>query len=130
LAVAQGSECRRESRLDERPEQRPQRDGDWRRRRTCRCRNWRPGSPAGFGELDLADVTVTVNDRGAATVVAAASLSGIRKRVTGQAGRPVGALVPTVSRAGDEVLLVAADLSVEGAVVAARSGAAEPPATA
>ena len=74
-------------------------------------------------DLDLADVSVTIDERGRATVVAAPPLSGVSKRVpAGKRAVSVDALIPTGVARGDEVLVLADDLSVEGTVVAARSG--------
>ncbi|MCY4730901.1 TrkA C-terminal domain-containing protein [Natronomonas gomsonensis] len=74
-------------------------------------------------ELDLADVSVSIDERGRATVIAAPPLSGISKRVpTGKRAVSLDVLVPTGVARGDEVLVVADGLSVEGTVVAARSG--------
>ncbi|WP_178918147.1 TrkA C-terminal domain-containing protein [Natronomonas gomsonensis] len=74
-------------------------------------------------ELDLADVSVSIDERGRATVIAAPPLSGISKRVpTGKRAVSLDVLVPTGVARGDEVLVVAEDLSVEGTVIAARSG--------
>ncbi|MFW5963700.1 MAG: potassium transporter TrkA, partial [Natronomonas sp.] len=74
-------------------------------------------------ELDLADVSVSIDERGRATVIAAPPLSGISKRVpAGKRAVSLDVLVPTGVARGDEVLVIAEDLSVEGTVVAARSG--------
>jgi hypothetical protein len=74
-------------------------------------------------ELDLADVSVSIDERGRATVVAAPPLSGISKRVpAGHRAVSVEALVPTGMARGDEVLVLADDRSVRGTVIAARSG--------
>ena len=84
-------------------------------------------------DLDLADASVSIDERGRATVVAAPALSGISKRVpAGHRAVSVEALVPTGMARGDEVVVLADGVSVEGTVIAARSGEAkpaEPPAT-
>ena len=83
-------------------------------------------------ELDLADVSVSIDERGRATVVAAPPLSGVSKRVpAGHRAVSVEALVPTGMARGDEVVVVAGDVAVSGTVIAARSGPRkeEPPAT-
>jgi Trk K+ transport system NAD-binding subunit len=74
-------------------------------------------------ELDLADVSVSIDERGRATVIAAPPLSGISKRVpAGKRAVSLDVLVPTGVARGDEVLVVTEGLSVEGTVIAARSG--------
>jgi hypothetical protein len=76
-------------------------------------------------ELDLADVSATIDERGTATVVAAPPLSGVSKRVpSGKRAVSVETLVPTGLARGDEVTLSAGGVSVDGTVVAARTGAA------
>lgn len=78
-------------------------------------------------ELDLADVSVAIDERGRATVVAAPPLSGISKRVpAGHRAVSVEALVPTGMARGDEVVVLADDVAVEGTVIAARSGEKQP----
>ncbi|WP_299237419.1 potassium channel family protein [Natronomonas sp.] len=87
-------------------------------------------------ELDLADVSVGIDDHGRATVVAAPPLSGVSKRVpTGKRAVSVDGLVPTGVARGDRVLVVADDAEIAGTVIAARSspereGAAKPEAKA
>lgn len=74
-------------------------------------------------ELDLADVNVRIDERGRATVIAAPPLSGISKRVpSGQRAVSVEALVPTGLARGDNALVIAGGRTVEGKIVAARSG--------
>ena len=78
-------------------------------------------------ELDLADVSVAIDQRGRATVVAAPPLSGISKRVPdGHRAISVEALVPTGIARGDEVVVLDGDVAVEGTVIAARSGDEKP----
>jgi len=73
-------------------------------------------------ELDLADVSVTIDELGRATVIAAPPLSGVSKRVPdGKRAVSVEALVPTGLARGDEVAVVAAETEVRGTVVAAKS---------
>jgi len=73
-------------------------------------------------ELDLADVSVTIDERGRATVIAAPPLSGISKRVPGgKRAVSVEALVPTGLARGDEVAVIADDTAVRGTVIAATS---------
>jgi hypothetical protein len=73
-------------------------------------------------ELDLADVSVAIDERGRATVVAAPPLSGVSKRVpAGKRAVSVEALVPTGLARGDEVLVVAEDGEIRGTVIAAKS---------
>jgi hypothetical protein len=74
-------------------------------------------------ELDLADVAVSIDERGKATVIAAPPLSGISKRVpAGKRAVSVDALLPTGMARRDQVLVIAEGLCVEGAVIAAKSG--------
>ena len=74
-------------------------------------------------ELDLADVSVSIDERGRATVVAAPPLSGVSKRVpAGHRAVSVEALLPTGMARGDEVVVVGDEVSVRGTVIAARSG--------
>lgn len=79
-------------------------------------------------ELDLADVSVSIDEQGRATVAAAPPLSGVSKRVPpGKRAVSLDTLVPTGLARGDEVVVLADGLSVEGTVVAARSGARKEP---
>ncbi|WP_251342469.1 potassium channel family protein [Haloplanus halophilus] len=91
-------------------------------------------------EFDLADVAVTLDERGRATVSAAPPLGGLSKRVpAGKRGVSVRALLPTGTARGDEVSLVTPDRTYDGGVVSLRSdrsrdaaaaaAAAPPPAT-
>ncbi len=74
-------------------------------------------------EYDLGDVSVTIDERGRATVVAAPSFSGLSKRVAeDRHAVSVDALVPTGLARGDEVTVVTPDAQVRGTVVSARSG--------
>ncbi len=74
-------------------------------------------------ELDLADVSATIDEHGRATVVAAPPLSGVSKRVpVGRRAVSVETLVPTGIARGDEVTLAGDGVAVDGTVVAARSG--------
>jgi hypothetical protein len=83
-------------------------------------------------ELDLADVSVSIDERGRATVIAAPPLSGISKRVPpGKRAVSVETLVPTGLTRGDEVTVVTDETEIEGTVVAANSsrGRTEPAGT-
>lgn len=81
-------------------------------------------------DLDLADVSVRIDERGRATVIAAPPLSGISKRVpAGQRAVSLEALVPTGLARGDEILVLAEEVAVEGTVIAAKSGKKEEPKT-
>ncbi|MFB6074685.1 MAG: TrkA C-terminal domain-containing protein [Haloarculaceae archaeon] len=72
--------------------------------------------------FDLGDVSVTVDERGRATVIAAPPFSGLSKRVAeGHRAVSVDALLPTGLARGDEVTLLTADGRVRGTVVSARS---------
>jgi len=73
-------------------------------------------------EFDLGDVSVTVDERGRATVVAAPPFSGLSKRVTdGRHAVSVEGLVPTGLARGDEVTVITPDAQVPGTVVSART---------
>ena len=77
-------------------------------------------------EFDLGDVSVTVNERGQATVVAAPPFSGLSKRIEdGRHAVSVDALLPTGLARGDEVTLLTTDAQVRGTVVSARSADAK-----
>lgn len=79
-------------------------------------------------DLDLVDVSVRIDERGRATVIAAPPLSGISKRVpSGQRAVSLDALVPTGLARGDEILVLADGAAVEGSVIAAKSGKKEEP---
>lgn len=81
-------------------------------------------------DLDLADVSVRIDERGRATVIAAPPLSGISKRIpAGQRAVSLEALVPTGLARGDEILVLAEEVAVEGTVIAAKSGKKEEPKT-
>lgn len=78
-------------------------------------------------EYDLGDVSVTIDERGHATVVAAPPFSGLSKRVAdGRHAVSVSGLVPTGLARGDEVTVITPDAQVPGTVVSARSGDARP----
>jgi len=71
---------------------------------------------------DLADVSVSIDEHGEATVAAAPPVGGLSKRVPG--GRravSIRALVPTGLARGDEVTVHLEDAVVRGTVVSARS---------
>lgn len=73
-------------------------------------------------EFGLSDVSVSVDERGRATVSAAPPFSGLSRRVAG--GRQavsVAALIPTGLARGDEVTVVTPEAEVEGTVVSART---------
>ena len=73
-------------------------------------------------ELDLADVSVTIDELGRASVVAAPPLSGVSKRVPdGKRAVSVEALVPTGLARGDEVAVIAGETELRGTVIAATS---------
>jgi hypothetical protein len=74
-------------------------------------------------EFDLADVSVTIDERGRASIAAAPPFSGLSKRVpTGKRAVSISALVPTGIARGDEVTLHLAETTVTGSVLSARSG--------
>jgi len=73
-------------------------------------------------ELDLADISVTIDELGRATVIAAPPLSGVSKRVPdGKRAVSVEALVPTGLARGDEVAVIAGETEVKGTIIAAKS---------
>jgi len=73
-------------------------------------------------ELDLADISVRIDERGRATVIAAPPLSGISKRVpAGKRAVSVEALVPTGLARSDEVTVIAGETAIDGTVIAAKS---------
>lgn len=74
-------------------------------------------------EYDLADVTVTIDDRAHANISAAPPSSGVSKRVpAGQRAVSIDALLPTGMARGDEVRLLLPDGEpVNGTVVSART---------
>ena len=73
-------------------------------------------------ELDLSDVSVRIDERGRATVIAAPPLSGISKRVpAGRRAVSIDARVPTGLARGDDVTVIADDREIPGTVIAARS---------
>ena len=74
-------------------------------------------------EYDLGDVSVTIDERGRATVVAAPPFSGLSKRIeSGRHAVSVSGLVPTGLARGDEVTVITPDAQVRGTVISARSG--------
>ncbi|SEA36198.1 TrkA-C domain-containing protein [Haloplanus vescus] len=73
-------------------------------------------------EFDLADVSVTLDERATATVAAAPPLGGLSKRIpSGKRGVSVRALLPTGTARGDEVSLATPDRRYRGTVVSLRS---------
>jgi hypothetical protein len=80
-------------------------------------------------EFDLSDVSVQLDERANATVVAAPPLSGLSKRVpAGHRAVSVDTLVPTGMGRGDEVELVTEETTIRGSVLSAESEPAEGPA--
>jgi hypothetical protein len=82
-------------------------------------------------EFDLSDVSVQLDERANATVVAAPPLSGLSKRVpAGHRAVSVDTLVPTGLGRGDEVELDTGETTIRGTVLSAESepsaGPAEP----
>jgi len=73
-------------------------------------------------EFDLSDVSVSVDERGRATVSAAPPFSGLSKRVDeGLQAVSVAGLLPTGLARGDAVTLVTPDAEVDGTVLSART---------
>jgi len=74
-------------------------------------------------ELDLADVTVSVDERARASVAAAPPIGSTSKRVPdGKRAVSLSALVPSGMTRGESVRIVTADDTVTGTLIAARSG--------
>jgi hypothetical protein len=73
-------------------------------------------------EFDLGDVSVTIDERGRASVVAAPPFSGLSKRVTGDRHAiSVEGLIPTGLARGDEVTVITPDAQARGIVISASS---------
>lgn len=73
-------------------------------------------------ELDLADISIDIDERGRATVIAAPPLSGISKRVpAGKRAVSVDAFVPTGLARGDQALVLTGEREIAGTVIAAKS---------
>lgn len=74
-------------------------------------------------EYDLGDVSVDVDGRGRARVVAAPPFSGLSKRVAdGRHAVSVTGLVPTGLARGDEVTIITPNAQVRGTVLSADTG--------
>jgi hypothetical protein len=79
-------------------------------------------------EFDLADVSVTVDSRGRATVAAAPPTGGLSRRVQpGKRAVSVTALLPTGVARGDRVVATTDDGSVTADVLSAHSTGEDPP---
>ena len=79
-------------------------------------------------EFDLGDVSVGIDERGRASVVAAPPFSGLSKRIgDGRHAVSVDALLPTGLARNDEVTVLAPDAEVRGTVVSARSDGDDEP---
>lgn len=79
-------------------------------------------------EFDLSDVSVQMDERANATVVAAPPLSGLSKRVpSGHRAVSVDTLVPTGLGRSDEVELVTEETTVRGTVLSAESEPSDGP---
>ncbi|MFO7925662.1 potassium channel family protein [Natronomonas sp.] len=73
-------------------------------------------------ELDLADISVNIDDHGRASVIAAPPLSGISKRIPARKRAvSVETLVPTGLARGDEVTVMMGETELAGTVIAAKS---------
>ncbi|QCC50330.1 potassium channel family protein [Halapricum salinum] len=76
-------------------------------------------------EFDLGDVTVSIDERGRATVAAAPPFSGLSRRVeSGRRAVSVDGLVPTGLARGDVVTAITDGAQVRGQIVSARSSEA------
>jgi hypothetical protein len=74
-------------------------------------------------ELDLADVTVSLDENGQATVGAAPPIGSTSKRVpTGKRAVSLSALVPSGMTRGESVRLITPSETITGTLIAARSG--------
>jgi hypothetical protein len=74
---------------------------------------------------DLGDVSVSIDERGRATVSAAPPLSGLSKRVgSGRHAVSVAGLLPTGLARGDEVTVITPDAQVRGTVLSAKTDGA------
>ena len=74
-------------------------------------------------EYDLGDVSVSIDERGRATVVAAPPFSGLSKRIDDDRHAvSVSGLIPTGLARGDEVTIITPDAQVRGTVVSAQTG--------
>jgi hypothetical protein len=74
-------------------------------------------------ELDLADVTVSIDERARATVAAAPPMGSTSKRVPdGKRAVSLSALVPSGMTRGESVRIVTPTETVTGTLIAARSG--------
>lgn len=74
-------------------------------------------------QFDLADVSVTLDERARASVAAAPPVSGVSRRVPdGRRAVSVPALVPTGVARGDDVTVHTDDHRIEGTIVSASSG--------
>jgi hypothetical protein len=72
-------------------------------------------------EFSLGDVSVSIDEQGRATVVAAPPFSGLSKRISdGRHAVSVDALLPTGLARKDEVTVLTPDAEVRGTVVSAR----------
>jgi len=74
-------------------------------------------------EYDLGDISVSIDERGRATVVAAPPFSGLSKRIgDNRHAVSVTGLIPTGLARGDEVTVITPNAQVRGAVVSAKTG--------
>ena len=74
-------------------------------------------------EYDLGDVSVSIDERGRATVVAAPPFSGLSKRIgDNRHAVSVSGLIPTGLARGDEVTVITPNAQVRGTVVSATTG--------
>jgi hypothetical protein len=79
-------------------------------------------------EFDCAEVSVSIDERGRATVAAAPPVAGLSKHVPeDHRAVSVDALLPTGLARGDRVAVLADEDAVVGTVVSARTGAAPSP---
>ena len=77
-------------------------------------------------EYDLGDVSVSIDERGRATVVAAPPFSGLSKRIGGNRHAvSVSGLIPTGLARGDEVTVITPNAQARGTVVSANTGDGE-----
>ncbi|MGQ3411704.1 potassium transporter TrkA [Natrinema sp. LN54] len=103
-------------------------------RRTLKAGSWRLPADLPLSELasrleerlrtehDLADIDVTIDEQGRATIVAAPPSGSLSRRVSaGQRAVSIATLVPTGLARGDEVTVRTGDRSITGRVLSART---------
>ena len=78
-------------------------------------------------DYDLADVSVSIDERGRASIAAAPPMGGLSRRIPdGHRAVSIAALVPTGIARGDRVRIEAGEDRFEGTIVSARSDPSRP----